>query len=102
MYVAHQPPLEVRPIDSRIVEYQLAITRHFIPHLRVIRATSGLHGRPYLVLAMRGVLVYDANATPELRCAYLSSAIGELWRQRHLAGLGDYEHAAHRHLSAVS
>lgn len=88
-------------VTAGVVADLLRATRHFIPYLRVIRATSGLYGRPWLVCAPRGVVIYDGAAPAALRREYLCAAVHELWMQRHLAGLDEHQHIR-RHLNAVS
>jgi len=107
MAVAHKKirlePICVDPyVDPDVLDQMLAVTRFYLPYLRVIRATSGMRGRPYLVSALRGIVIYDGHAPLPERRVYLSTAIHELWAQRHLAGLSEYQHVYHRHLSAVS
>ena len=105
MAVAHkQIRLEAThaDVDPVILEQMLTVTRFYLPYLRVIRATSGMRGRPYLVSALRGIVIYDGLAPLPQRRADLSAAIHELWAQRHIAGLNEYQHVYQRHLSAVS
>jgi hypothetical protein len=84
------------------VHWLVHSTRAYLPHLRIIKATSGMHGRSYLVSPRRAVIVYDGNAPLERRHAYVAKAIHQLWKARYMAGLDEYDQGPYPRLTAVS
>ena len=88
--------------DHWIVEAMIIATRHYIPHLRIIRATSGLHGLPYLESPLEGIIAYDCALTAGERYEAVAEALYLLWRARHLAGRAGADQRRRVPLSAVS
>jgi hypothetical protein len=88
-------------VSPSIVELMITVTRFYLPYVRIVKATEGLRGHPYLVSPLRGIIAYDANLPEDQRYAVLDRAIHQLWEQRHLAGLSEHDHVR-PHLQAVS